>query len=180
MAKIAAYTIVKLFLALVAFAFIFWTSFDSLALQASTSGSNVPAETVTRTVTTTVTSSCHSITGPAGRVYCGPLFDLLSYSIDAHSNTASVKVRVMYTETEISSAQFFDQGTTYNLTCSSSSTRGSVFDQGQVVICTGSGFSPPITKSDNDYAMSINANNPGDTELFLTQTWGASFLQVTP
>ena len=179
MAKIRTYSFAKLLLALVALGFIFLTAFGSISIQASTPGTKVLYKTVTETVTTTETSSCHSITA-AGRFYCGALFDLLGYTINARSNTASVKFRVMYTETEISSAQFSDQGTTYNLTCRSASTTGTVFDKGQIVICSASGFSPRITVSGYDYAMSINANNPGDTELFLTQTWAASFLEVTP
>jgi hypothetical protein len=181
MVKTSAYSVAKLSLALAALVFIFLTAFDSVGIQASTPSSKIPIEIITQTetVTTTVTSSCHPITGPAGRTYCGPLFDLLGYTIDAHNNSASVELRVMYTETEINSAQFSDQGTNYNLACRSSSTTGSVFDRGQVVTCSASGFSPPITRSDYNYAMSINANNPGDTELFLTQTWGASYLQVT-
>jgi hypothetical protein len=182
MSRTTIYSVAKLSIALFALTFLFVTAFDSVAMQASTPGSKILTKTVTQTatVTTTLTSSCHSITGPAGRVYCGPLFDLLGYSIVAHSNTASVKLRVLYTETEVSSAQFFDQGTAYNLSCSSSSTEGSVFNGGQVVTCSASGFSPRITTTDYNYAMTINANNPGDTELFLTQTWSASFLTVTP
>ncbi len=183
MVNFTANSTVKLLLALAALGVIFLTAFDSVAMQTSSSSTpsfKIPTKTVTKTVTTTVTTSCSSITGPAGRVYCGPLFELLSYSIVAHSNRASVKFLIMYTETEINSAQFYDQSTTYNLTCNSSSTKGTVFDQGQVVTCSGSRFSPPITTSDYSYGMAISANNPGDTELFLTQSWSASFLTVTP
>ena len=183
MLKISGNSTVKLLLALVALGFIFLTAFDSFANQpaSTTLDSKVLTKTVTQTatVTSTVTSSCHSITA-AGRVYCGPLFDLISYSIVAHSNSASVKFLAMYTETGIESAQFFDQGATFDLSCRSSGTSGSVFDQGQVVTCSGSGFSPAITASGYNYAMAISAYNPGDTELFLTQSWSASFLTVTP
>jgi hypothetical protein len=198
MVNVTAHSSLKLSLALVAIGFLIWSAFGSLPIQASTSGPNVlsPAinntktvyhsttiylggtktVTSTKTVTTTVTtSSCHSITGPVGRVYCGALFDLLGYHIFADDNRAVVTLLILNSPTEIDSAQFLDLGVTYNLSCNSS-----VAEQGQVVICSASGFSPPISTSMFDYGMSVSAHNPGDTELFLTQSWSATFLTVTP
>jgi hypothetical protein len=199
MVKVKVNSTLRLWLAIVGLGLVIWTAFGSLPFQASATGSNVLSSTnthtktiyrsttvfpggtktvtSTKTVTTTVMtlSSCHSITGPAGRVYCGPLFDLLNYRIFAHDNRASVTMLILNSPTEIDSAQFFDQGVTYNLSC-----RPSVADQGQVVTCSSSGFSPPISTTAYDYAMSVSAHNPGDTELFLTQSWSASFLMVTP
>jgi len=170
----------KVLIALAALGFIILSAFDSTAIQASTPNSKIKTVTKTETVTSTVTTACRSITGPAGRIYCGPLFELLGYSIVAHTNTASFRFLDMYTETLIDSAQFYDQSSTYSLTCRSSGITGNVFDLGQIVICSGSGFSPAITTSSFDYGMQLSVNNPGDTELFLTQSWSASFLTVTP
>jgi hypothetical protein len=135
--------------------------------------------TTTSDITTTSISSCTPITGPPGRVYCGPLFDILSYSIVAHNNSASVTLLILYTETAIDSAKFSNNGVSFDLSCSST-TPGSTYLEGQVVNCSSSGFTPPITTSIPNVFMSVSAHNPGDTELFLTQSWGASFLTITP
>lgn len=157
---------------------------STLTLTQSTNGGTQTISGVTTVTTTTTEMSTTTETVTNVTAASGPLFAIIGIYVYSGNNTVKLVLETLFAPI-IVSATFSGSASngaipTTNLCDGNGNNQTNGGSVGQILTCTMSGFSPPILPSSGNpiYSIGINAFNPGDTELMISQSYNQSYLTV--
>lgn len=155
---------------------------STLTLTQSTNGGTQTISGVATVTTTEMSTTTETITNVTAA--SGPLFAIIGINVYSGNDTVKLVLETLYAPM-IVSATFSGSASngaipTTNLCNGNGDNQTNGGSVGQIFSCTMSGFSPPILSSSNNpiYSIGINAFNPGDTELMISQSYNQSYLTV--